>query len=301
MNVMANYDVYRVFENLPSILGLDLVRKGQHWEGGYYLNGDTHMFRRDKLKVAKWNNDIWLHEEGGESMSLVTWLQNYGGAADWKDALRILRGHKEPVRFDKVFRTPPKGLVVTEDVYLGARGWNLENCPLFIWMSGLFGVDRTREAWERFGVTTDSHGNVVYWFRDVNGRILHDKRMAYKADGHRNREFGAWRKYRIGDGYTGSCFFGAHLWADEDNVAVVESEKTALLYWLYYDRPVMATGGKNMLREFDPRLTLYPDMDAREEWEQRGDVCEWWRSFEGVCGHDDIGDAIVRKILQNNK
>lgn len=298
---MAGYDVYRVFENLPTILGLELVRKGQHWEGGYYLNGGTHQFRRDKLKIAKWNNDIWLHEEGGESMSLVTWLQNYGGASDWKDALRILRGHKEPVRFDRVFRSAPKGLRVPEDAYIGARGWGLEPCPLFRWMCELFPEERVREAWEKFCVTTDTHGNVVWWYRDVNGRLCHDKIMRYKGNGHRDRESGAWRRYRVGDGYTDSCFFGAHLWGGEDMVAVVESEKTALLYWLYYGRPVMATGGKSMLREFDPRLLLVPDMDARAEWDSKGDVFRWWDEFSGVGEHDDIGDAIVRRILQNKK
>ena len=100
---------------------MELVRRGNHWEGGYYMNGDRHRFRKDKLKVAKWNNDIWVHEEGGESQSITTWLQNYGGAADFWAAIDILKGCKCPLKFDGVFRKKEnKELTVSRDVYDGA-------------------------------------------------------------------------------------------------------------------------------------------------------------------------------------
>ena len=48
------------------------------WWGGYYLTGEQHSYRRDKMKVAIYNGDIWVHEEGGVSQSLATWLVNNG-------------------------------------------------------------------------------------------------------------------------------------------------------------------------------------------------------------------------------
>lgn len=300
---MARYDVYRVFENIPKVMGLELTRRGEHWEGGYYLNGERHQFRKDKMKVAKWNNDIWVHEEGGESQSITTWLQNYGGAADYWTAIDILKGNQTPLRFDGAFRQKEekKGLIVGRDEFNGEMAYPLEKCNLYIWMCGLFGEAAVREAWQRFGAGTDRYGNVVYWSIDVNGRVLHDKRMAYKKDGHRNREYGAWRKYTIAKGYTEKCYFGAYAWRDSEKVYVCESEKTALLFYLYYRRPVVATGGKNALTGVDSRCILLPDMDAREEWEEKGYVWRWWEKFEGLGEHDDIGDAIVERILHNKK
>lgn len=298
---MARYDIYRTFENLPRIMGMELVRRGDRWEGGYYMNGERHQYRRDKLKVAKWNNDIWVHEEGGESQSITTWLQNYGGASDYWDAVRILRGGELPVKFDGGFRPKKveRGRTVPRDAYEGEAAYDLGRCPLFCWMADLFGAERVREAWERYGVTTDAHGNAVFWSVDVSGGVLHDKRMRYKSDGHRDREYGAWRKYKTGDGYTGRSFFGAYVWRNEEKVYLLESEKSALLFYLYYNKPAMATGGKNALRDVDDRIILVPDMDARHEWDEHGNVWEWWKNFDGVEDHDDIGDAIVRRILQD--
>lgn len=296
---MAKYDVHRVFEDIPNIMGLDMTRRGERWEGGYYMNGERHSYRRDKLKVAKWNNDIWVHEEGGESQSITTWLQNYGGAADYWAALDILKGCKHTLKFDGAFRTKKKedGLVVSKDVLEFAKTFDLNKCNLFRWMVQMFGEEKVRDAWQKYNVTTDDHGNAVFWFVDVNGRLLHDKRMAYKEDGHRNRDFGAWRKYTMAKGYTEKCFFGANLWKDAEKVYVCESEKTALLFYLYYGKPIIATGGKNALKDVDDHLILVPDMDAREEWEEKGNVWQWWKNFPGVSDHDDIGDAIARRIL----
>lgn len=300
---MARYDVHRVFEDIPRVMGMELVRRGDHWEGGYYLNGDKHTFRKDKLKVAKWNNDIWVHEEGGESLSIANWLQQYGGASDFRHAIEILKGHQVPisVAIPQFRKKSQEVLYVDKDIWRGLSQYDLRKCPLFRWMCTLFPEQRVREVWQRYGVTTDRFGNAVFWFFDCEGRLLHDKRMAYKEDGHRDRDRGAWREFTMSKGYTGKCFFGADYCASFDKAYCCESEKTALLFALYYDKPVMATGGKNALNEVDDRLILLPDMDARAEWDERGTVWPWWEHFEGCGDHDDIGDAIVRRISLHNK
>lgn len=298
---MAKYDVHRVFEDIPRILGMDLVKRGQQWEGGYYLTGERHPHRREKLKVVKWNNDIWLHEEGGNSISLINWLLDYGGAADKVHALEIIRGHQVPLRVEPVrARHAEELLYVSNDVMYGLAQYDLAKCSLFRWMCTLFPEDKVREAWSRFGVTTDKRGNAVFWFRDADGHLLHDKRMCYKEDGHRNRDFGAWREFTIAKGYRGRCFFGEWTWKKEPHVYCCESEKTALLFYLYYGKPIIATGGKNAITSADERIVLVPDMDAREEWEQKGAVWKWWNKFPEVGDHDDIGDAIVKR-LKNRK
>lgn len=263
------------------------------------MNGERHMWRRDKLKVCKWNNDIWVHEEGGEHQSITTWLQNYGGASDYLRALDILRGKAQGVKFDMVFRQKEEkvGLYVPREDYEAAKKYDLGKCALFRWMCKFFPEARVRAVWDEYGVTTDGRGNAVFWAIDVDGHILHDKRIAYKADGHRDRERGAWRRYTIGKGYTGKCYFGAYACRDSEKVYVCESEKSALMFRLYYNRPVIATGGKNNLGNDCSKMVLVPDMDARDAWSEKGEVWEWWKHFEGLGDHADICDGIVSRFF----
>lgn len=300
---MASYDVHGVFEHIPEILKMELSRRGDHWEGGYYLNGERHLYRRDKFKVTKWKNDVWLHEEGGESRSITRWLMEFGGAEDYWDAVRMLRLEKSPIVLDRDFRSPSRKieLAVDPEVLKAAKLWERTRCPLYTWMVSLFGKEEVDAAWDLFNVTTDQRGHAVFWFVSPEGKILHDKRMTYLPNGHRDKDANPSRYFQSAKGYTGRCYFGANLWVDEPKVYCCESEKTALLFYLRYKKPVMAAGGKNALHEADPRLILLPDMDARSTWSARGSVAEWWKHYPDIGDHDDIGDAIARDVERRKR
>ena len=45
------YDPVATMQNVPDLLGMELTWHGNGLQGGYYLNGDKHSYRRDKLKV----------------------------------------------------------------------------------------------------------------------------------------------------------------------------------------------------------------------------------------------------------
>lgn len=301
---MAGYRVVRAFERIPEITGLELTRHGNKWQGGYYLNGDTHPFRRDKLKVVMWKNGIWLFEEGGEGMSLENWLQQRGIARDYRDALKIIEGESVGFKWDgKVREKHKSGLYVTPDVLMGAKQYDLQKCSLFRWMCKMFPEEKVRRVWDMYNVTTDSHGNAVFWMVDQNGKILYDKRILYREDGHRDKNFFPGRQYRVGDGYTNRCYFGACLPDDGRKAFIVESEKSALLAALYYEgRRFLATGGKGNLREVEPNMMLVPDMDARIEWAEKGDVWPWWEKWgipiEQIPEKADIGDMIEWKMMR---
>lgn len=294
---MARYDIYSTFEKIPSLLKMDLVRRGDRWYGQYYMNGERHKERKDKLKVVKWKDSIWVMEEGGESMSLIDWLINYGGASDFTEAIRILKGQREPIVYKPKERRVEEGIVlyVNREVMNGLAGYDLKGCALYRWMCTMFPEAKVQEAWRKYGVTTDRWGNAVYWFLDAKGRILHDKRMKYLENGHRDREFGAWRKFKTADGYTGRCFFGEHLLKEGERVYCCESEKTALLFYLYYGKLCIATGGKNNLAGKNKNFMLLPDMDAREEWAKMGECWPWWNKWPDAPDHADIGDYIVMR------
>lgn len=296
------YDPIATMQNIPTLLGMELSKHGQEWQGGYYLNGDKHAYRRDKLKVFIGRGSIWVKEEGDRCISLPQWLIEFGGASDFKDALRIIKGQPQAIEWNREFREKAvvKEQFVSPDVLEGARQYPLDSCPLFRWMCKLFPEDRVREVWNEYNVTTDSHGNAVFWYVNQNGKILYDKRICYREDGHRDKSFFPGRQFRVADGYSGRCYFGACVPDDGHKAFIVESEKSAILASLYYGgRRFLATGGKGNLREIEPNMMLVPDMDARMEWEERGPVWEWWQKWpegEVVPDHADIGDLIERKL-----
>lgn len=301
------YDPMATMQNVPALLGMELTPHGRELQGGYYLNGDRHPYRRDKLKVFIGRGSIWISEEGGRCVSLPQWLIEFGGASDFKDALRIIKGQPQSITWNRDLRerVMPKVQYVSGDILEAAKRYDLRKCPLFRWMCTLFPEDRVRDAWEKYNVTTDSHGNTVYWYVDQKGKILYDKRIAYKEDGHRNKEFFPGRQYRVADGYSGKCYFGASLPDDGKKAFIVESEKSAILGYLFYGRRFLATGGKANLREVDRRMLLLPDMDARKEWEEKGEVWPWWEKWgiplEGIPDHADIGDMIAAKLCASGK
>ena len=291
------YNVLRAFEQVPSIMGLDLTRKrNDMWWGGYYLTGEQHSYRRDKMKVAIYNGDIWVHEEGGVSQSLATWLVNNGRAADYREAYRILDCKGKPLDVQRFFEKRKVVVSYVPRSVVDAMGqFDLRKCPLFRWMCTLFPEDRVREVWKMYNVTTDSKGLACFWYADSQGRVAYDKRVLFKEDGHRDKSFGGTREYRTADGFTARPYFGAHLVKEGEEVNIVESEKTALACACYFGGTWLATGGKGNLKDVS-NAKLYPDRDAYEEWSAKG-VCEPW--FEGwhECGAtSDIGDLIEWKV-----
>lgn len=198
-------------------------------------------------------------------------------------------------------RLEPELRYVSPDILDGAKRFDLHKCNLFNWMCRMFPEEKVREAWDLYNVTTDSRGNAVYWYVDQQGRILYDKRILYKPDGHRDKSFFPGRQYRVAEGYTGRCYFGANVPSDGRKTFICESEKSAILSFLYYGRRFLASGGKANLREVEPGMLLCPDMDARIEWEEKGEVWPWWEKWpagEAVPDHADVGDLIERRILK---
>lgn len=291
------YNVLRAFEQVPSIMGLDLTRKrNDMWWGGYYLTGEQHSYRRDKMKVAIYNGDIWVHEEGGVSQSLATWLVNNGRATDYREAYRILDCKGKPLDVQRFFeKRKVVASYVPRSVVDAMAQIDLNKCPLFRWMCTLFPEDRVREVWKMYNVTTDSKGNAVYWYVDAEGRVCYDKRCRYGEDGHRDKTFGGTRAYRTADGFTARPYFGAHLVKDGEEVNIVESEKTALACACYFGGTWLACGGKNNLKDV-ANAKLYPDKDAYEEWSLKGTCVPWFESWHECGATSDIGDLIEWKI-----
>lgn len=278
------FDPVAALRNAPKLMGMELRQCGPNKLcGGYYLNGDIHQWRRDKIKVFISRGSVWVAEEGGRCISLPQWLIEFGHCADYKDAIRVIKGQSQAIDWGE-HQIRIKELAVkyvSPDVLMGCKKFDLNKCTLFRWFCSIFPEDKVREAFDKYNVTTDSNGLAVFWSVDQNGRILHDKRMRFKEDGHRDKDFGGTRVYKTADGYSARCFFGSHLIQDNGDVLVVESERTALALYLVTGKIAVATAGKNNLREKDERFLCYPDKDSFEEWENSGNRCvRWFEDWE---------------------
>lgn len=303
-NFRFAYDPLAAFNNAPKLLGMELHSCGVNKMcGGYYLNGEPHPWRKDKIKVFISRGAVWVAEEGGECVSLTTWLQNYGGAIDYKDALRMIKGQSQALHWNGEFRRSVKKnevKYVDADVLKGAKAYDLSHSPLYRWMVTLFPRDRVRDVWDRYNVTADFKGRTTFWYVNADGKICFDKRICYLANGHRDKGLPMGRDFRIGDGYTARTLFGAHLIPESGDICCLESEKSALLAALAYPEKVwVATGGKSNLKGVNDRFVLYPDLDAIDVWSASGArVEEWWKGWEPTGANSDFGDMIEDKIMK---
>lgn len=183
---------------------------------------------------------------------------------------------------------------------------------LWDYASWLVGSQKAREAFTAYRVRTADDGGCVFLQTDVNGVIRAGKVMMYR-DGHRVKDGMPVRwlhkdsRYRhlVHGEALHQCFFGEHLLAErpDDPVAVVESEKTAMLMsavnptfmWL-------ATGGscnlgnpeKNaVLRGRD--VTLFPDNGMYLKWRQIGLPMGW--KIDDACLQRRYGMADGYDVL----
>ena len=294
------YDPVATLQNVPKLLGMELTWHGQGWQGGYYLNGDRHPYRRDKLKVFIGRGSIGISEEGGRCISLPQWLIEFGGASDFKDALRIINGQPQAIEWNREFREKarPKVQYVSADVLEGAKAYDLNLSPLFRYMVNLFGEDRVRKVWNAYNVTATSKGGTCFWYLNKDGKICHDKVVWYGEDGHRIKTLPMGRKYRVGDGFSENPAFGSHF--KKKPKGLLESEKSALMASCYYGGVWLACGGKSNLH--DPGdIPLYADRDAEEAWSRYGDCVDWYSDWPECGEQSDLGDKIEWEILRNRK
>lgn len=164
----------------------------------------------------------------------------------------------------------------------------------------------------------------VFWQADDKGNLRSGKLMAYKPDGHRDKEKHPMFVHKLfsydADKYEyRATLFGMHLLNryPGKTVNVVESEKTAIIMSIAYGTLWMATGGmQNLKREIlqpiiDQKrdIILYPDKDGQEQWAKRMDWINYsrmrinndtmhkcWTEADGPKA--DIADIVVRLIQE---
>lgn len=155
------------------------------------------------------------------------------------------------------------------------------------WLKRTFGQEAACQALSRYnvGLSTKWKGATVFWQVDTKGRVRMGKIMLYNETGHRVKQpfphvSNVHSVMKLENFNLSQCFFGEHLLNERpsDPVALVESEKTAIIASIYFPNFVwLATGGTNGCKWKEPRvqrplkgrrLHLFPDLGAYQEWQQ---------------------------------
>lgn len=132
------------------------------------------------------------------------------------------------------------------------------------------------------GISKYWPGSTVFWQIDIYGYIRTGKVMLYDNEGHRVKEpFNhiTWVHSLMYDDYElDQCLYGEHLLTDDKSVpvAIVESEKTAIIASVYFPKYTwLASGAKHNLKPekckslIGRNVTLFPDLGAYKDWQQK--------------------------------
>ena len=150
----------------------------------------------------------------------------------------------------------------------------------------LFGVEVASQLVSRYFIATSKHwnGSTVFWQIDELGRIRTGKIMLYSPDtGKRVKEpFNhiSWvhKALKQPDFGLKQCLFGEHLLKDqpEKPVAIVESEKTAVIASVYLPRFIWVAVGSLSNLNADlcsilkgRTVTLFPDLNGFDKWKKK--------------------------------
>lgn len=206
---------------------------------------------------------------------------------------------------------------------------------LYCYLSQIFGTNKTNCAFAKYSVTDDTSGGSVFWQTDGKGAATTGRIIHYKTDGHRNKDFAPYWVHSIvikagklpSDYNPPKYLFGLNTITKGANVLIVESEKSAIICYLYnLLKPgndicgdytaFCATGGATMLsatlntsteilRANGVKITLCPDDDpAGDKWRETAnlygakiyDIARNGNSAK-ISGYD-IGDLILDRLNQ---
>lgn len=162
---------------------------------------------------------------------------------------------------------------------------NHESNHFITFLIDLFGIENTRGLISRYFIATSMYwqGATVFWQIDVSGKIRTGKIMLYSpTTGKRVKEpffHINWvhSVLKMPEFELRQCLFGEHLLLDKTkHVAIVESEKTAIIASVYFPQFIwLAVGSINNLKAeickvlAGRKVTLFPDLNGFEKWSSK--------------------------------
>lgn len=204
-----------------------------------------------------------------------------------------------------------------------------ELSSLFKFLITKFGEERVSRLINTYRIGVDNT-NVstkdwaIFWQFDINNNIRSGKMICYGEDGKRRKDVpSTWyhKKHVLGkpvfpDFNLRQCLFGEHLInTTKKPIAIVESEKTAIIASVFIDRYVwLACGGLNELRAEkvgvlkNRSVTLFPDLGCfgsegdfyrdndTKKYFVRGSVK--WHPYDGIPDEFRTGNGMPKSSFE---
>lgn len=192
------------------------------------------------------------------------------------------------------------------------KSMNHPNNCFIDYLKAIFGNSKAEELQLKFNIGTSRYwkGANVFWQVDNNGRIRAGKVMLYNPKtGKRIKEPFNHIQWvhsilQLSDFNLTQCLFGLHQLSIESKqkpIAIVESEKTAILMTVIYPEYVwMASGGRNLNIEFlkpikGRKITLFPDLKCFEAWQAKA------TEIRQLGGSIQVSDILERNATENDR
>ncbi|SHK64300.1 hypothetical protein SAMN04488007_3489 [Maribacter aquivivus] len=161
------------------------------------------------------------------------------------------------------------------------------------YLKSIFPTDKVENIINLYQVGTATFWNnaTIFWQIDNFKKIRSGKMMMYSKNGKRSKIINWMHSYQIKNNQLrefnlSQCFFGLHLINKSNNaIAIVESEKTACIMSILFDKYIwLAAGSLNGINEKklspikDRRIILYPDLGVSRinenpytQWKKKSD------------------------------
>lgn len=178
------------------------------------------------------------------------------------------------------------------------------------YLINLFGVDVTNKLISTYFIATSKHWNgaTVFWQIDIKGKIRTGKIMLYSPiTGKRikepfNRIHWVHKALKQPEFELKQCLFGEHLLIDKTMpVAVVESEKTAIIASVYLPQFIWLAAGSLTNLNADKcsilkgrTVTLFPDLQGYDKWNSKAKELSHLAKFT-------VSDLLERKATDAEK
>ena len=199
---------------------------------------------------------------------------------------------------------------IPKDVFKGSLKAHETN-HFVQFLINLFGVEVASQLVSDYFIATSKHWNgaTVFWQIDTQGKVRTGKIMLYSpTTGKRQKEFTfAHKLIKQPEFGLKQCFFGEHLLIDKTKpVAIVESEKTAIIASVYFPKFIwVASSGLHGLN-IDKcsilkgrTVTLFPDLSKPKEGNRS--AFELWSDKAKEFSHlanFTVSDLLERKATE---
>jgi len=200
---------------------------------------------------------------------------------------------------------------------------NYESNSLVKWLATLPGWswELAEETARSYNTGTTDNGWAIFWQVDAAGKVRAGKMIRYGGDGRRVKTGYSYdwvhanlkRSGELESFELVQCFFGLHLVDKNKPVAIVESEKTAIISSQYLPQfHWIATGAKNGLTEFKMmalrgmKVSLFPDVGAFNDWKEKAiefrSIADIQVSdlLERMAGEEDAGYDIADYLVRHD-